>query len=64
MLKLAIMVCENDCLEYMYVLFCFYLVLYGLVILMAFLINPFLFFYYEEKEDEEEKLSKVCMKKY
>lgn len=30
-----------------------YLVLYGLVILMAFLVNPFLFFYYEEKQEEE-----------
>lgn len=34
------------------------LVLYSLVILMAFLINPFLFFYYEEKQ-EEELISKV-----
>ena len=34
------------------------LVLYSLVILMAFLINPFLFFYSEEKQ-EEELISKV-----
>ena len=26
-----------------------HLVLYGLVLLMTFLVNPFLFFYYEEK---------------
>jgi hypothetical protein len=29
------------------------LVLYGLVIAMAFIVNPFLFFYYEEKQEEE-----------
>jgi hypothetical protein len=40
-----------------------FLVLYGLVIAMAFLINPFLFFYYEEKE-EGEKISKVCENKF
>ena len=34
------------------------LVLYGLIISMAFLVNPFLFFYYEEKE-EGDKVSKV-----
>lgn len=28
------------------------LVLYGLVIAMAFIVNPFLFFYYEEKQEE------------
>ena len=38
----------------------FCLVLYGLVIAMAFLVNPFLFFYYEEKEDEERTTAKVC----
>jgi hypothetical protein len=37
----------------------FCLVLYGLIIAMAFLVNPFLFFYYEEKEDEDRKTSKV-----
>ncbi|CAF3262037.1 unnamed protein product [Rotaria socialis] len=35
-----------------------YYVLYGLVILMAFLINPFLFFYYEEKQEEEGQTAK------
>ncbi|CAF1185646.1 unnamed protein product [Adineta steineri] len=30
-----------------------YYVLYGLVIFMAFLVNPFLFFYYEEKQETE-----------
>ena len=30
-----------------------FVVLYGLVIAMAFLVNPFLFFYYEEKQEEE-----------
>lgn len=33
---------RNDCIS----------VLYGLIILMAFLINPFLFFYYEEKQED------------
>jgi hypothetical protein len=37
----------------------FFVVLYGLIIAMAFLVNPFLFFYYEEKEDEDETTSKV-----
>ncbi|CAF2954395.1 unnamed protein product [Rotaria sp. Silwood2] len=36
-----------------------YYVLYGLVILMAFLVNPFLFFYYEEKEEQEETSKRV-----
>ncbi|CAF1350922.1 unnamed protein product [Adineta ricciae] len=38
-----------------------YYVLYGLVIVLAFLVNPFLFFYYEEKQEaqiqEEQRLA-------
>jgi hypothetical protein len=37
----------------------FHVVLYSLVIIMAFLVNPFLFFYYEEKR-EEKLLGHVC----
>ncbi|CAF1024819.1 unnamed protein product [Rotaria sp. Silwood1] len=38
-----------------------YYVLYGLIIAMAFLVNPFLFFYYEEREEQGEKISKkIC----
>ncbi|CAF0900460.1 unnamed protein product [Rotaria sordida] len=36
-----------------------YYVLYGLVILLAFLVNPFLFFYYEEKEEQEETSKRI-----
>ncbi|CAF4891050.1 unnamed protein product [Rotaria sp. Silwood1] len=36
-----------------------YYVLYGLIILMAFLINPFLFFYYEEKEEQIETSKRI-----
>lgn len=32
-----------------------YYILYGLVIAMAFLINPFLFFYYEDKQEGEDR---------
>jgi hypothetical protein len=35
------------------------LVLYGLVIFMAFLVNPFLFFYSEEREEQGDKISRV-----
>jgi hypothetical protein len=38
------------------------LVLYGLVIVLAFIVNPFLFFYYEEKEAEGETMGKVRTK--
>ncbi|CAF0757540.1 unnamed protein product [Adineta ricciae] len=37
-----------------------YYVLYGLVIGMAFLVNPFLFFYYEEKEEGEKISKRIC----
>ncbi|UJR27312.1 hypothetical protein I4U23_008605 [Adineta vaga] len=37
-----------------------YYVLYGLVIIMAFLINPFFFFYYEEKEEGEKISKRIC----
>ncbi|CAF1232164.1 unnamed protein product [Adineta steineri] len=38
-----------------------YYALYGLIIAMAFLINPFLFFYYEEKEEEDQTAAKrIC----
>ncbi|CAF3366011.1 unnamed protein product [Rotaria sp. Silwood1] len=37
------------------------MILYGLIIAMAFLVNPFLFFYYEEREEQGEKISKkIC----
>jgi len=57
MLKLDIMVNENDLFKI--ILKIYFLVLYGLIIAMAFLVNPFLFFYYEEKEEEDGSTSKV-----
>ena len=58
MSTLDIMVNEN----YFSVEIMFCLVLYGLIIAMAFIVNPFLFFYYEEKEDEDRKTAKVWEK--
>ncbi|CAF0799568.1 unnamed protein product [Rotaria sordida] len=37
-----------------------YYVLYGLVLVMAFLVNPFLFFYYEEREEQEKISRRIC----
>jgi hypothetical protein len=37
----------------------FFVVLYSLIIAMAFLVNPFFFFYYEEKEEEGGTTSRV-----
>lgn len=36
-----------------------YYVLYGLIIVMAFLVNPFFFFYYEEKEEDNRTTRQV-----
>lgn len=38
-----------------------YYVLYGLIIVMTFLVNPFFFFYYEEKEEDDRTTGKkIC----
>ncbi len=58
MLKLDIIVNKNDRFESILKPI-FVLVLYGLIIAMAFLVNPFLFFYYEEKEEEGQPTSRV-----
>jgi len=58
MLKLDILVNKNDRFESILKTI-LVLVLYGLIIVMAFLVNPFLFFFYEEKEEEGEPTSRV-----